>query len=71
LWHQHSPAAKIADHERAPTGETPESEPLALAWLNPQHLKGTGVFRIFLGRGSNIAVGLFQRGSPLDHVAFS
>jgi hypothetical protein len=34
-------------------------------------LKDTGLSRISLGRGSNIAVGLFHRGSPLDHVALS
>jgi hypothetical protein len=69
------PAAKIADHEPATEvgrdGGNPRIRTLALAWLNPQHLKGMGLFRISLGRGSNIAVGLFQRGSPLDHVAFS
>src|SRR5713226_7092450 len=51
FWHQHSPAAKIADHERAAEaghdGKKTNSS-ASTGMLNTQRLKDTGLFRVSL-----------------------
>src|SRR5713226_677421 len=56
FWHQHSPAAKIADHERAAEaghdGKKTNSS-ASTGMLNTQRLKDTGLFRVSLAGRPN------------------
>src|SRR5713226_5786288 len=73
FWHQHSPAAKIADHERAAEaghdGKKTNSS-ASTGMLNTQRLKDTGLFRVSLGGISARSVSFSRDGKWVSYFSY-